>query len=106
MCLCIFVLLKVYFHSGKLPKSENAHSNCKYTWNFVRDVAKFYFKKAATGSLIFAEACGIFSLTWELFNCGMWNLVPQPGIESRPPALRVGSPRHWTTREVLELLRF
>ena len=66
MCLCIFVLLEVYFHPRNLPKNENAHSNCKYTWNFVRDVAKFYFRKAATGSLIFAVACGIFSLMWEL----------------------------------------
>ena len=29
--------------------------------------------------------------------CGI--LVPQPGIESRPWALKVWSPSHWTTRE-------
>ena len=27
-------------------------------------------------------------------------LVPQPGIEAGPAALRVRSPSHWTTREV------
>ena len=40
-----------------------------------------------------AAACGIFS-------CGLWDLVPQPGIELGPPASGVWSPSHWTTREV------
>ena len=30
----------------------------------------------------------------------MWELVPQPGIEPKPPALGVQSLSHWTTREV------
>ena len=30
----------------------------------------------------------------------MWDLVPWPGIELRPPALGVHSLSHWTTREV------
>ena len=30
----------------------------------------------------------------------MWDLVPPPGTEPRPPALRVQSLGHWTTREV------
>ena len=30
----------------------------------------------------------------------MWDLVPQPGIEPRAPALGVWSPTHWTTGEV------
>ena len=30
----------------------------------------------------------------------MWDLVPQPGIKSRPPALGLQSLSHWTTREV------
>ena len=29
--------------------------------------------------------------------CGI--LVPQPGVEPRPWALKVRSPSHWTTRE-------
>ena len=37
----------------------------------------------------------------------MWDLVPWPGIEPRPPALEVWSLSHWTTREVLtNWLRF
>ena len=34
------------------------------------------------------------------------NLVPQPGIEARPPALGAQSPNHWTTREVPTALSF
>ena len=34
-------------------------------------------------------------------GCGMWDLVPWPGIEPEPPALGVWSLSHWTTREVL-----
>ena len=34
------------------------------------------------------------------FTYGMWDLVPQPGIELRPPALGVQSLSHWTTTEV------
>ena len=30
---------------------------------------------------------------------GLTILVPQPGFESRPSAMRVWSPNHWTTRE-------
>ena len=33
-------------------------------------------------------------------SCGMWDLVPWPGMELRPPALGVWSLSHWTTREV------
>ena len=33
--------------------------------------------------------------------CGMWALVPWPGIEPRPPALEMQSLSYWTTRDVL-----
>ena len=35
-----------------------------------------------------------------LLSYSMWDLVPQPGIEPRPPAFGVWSPSHWTTKEV------
>ena len=38
------------------------------------------------------------------FSCGMWDLIPWPGIKSRPPALGSWGPRHWTSREVPLLL--
>ena len=31
---------------------------------------------------------------------GMWDLVPWPGTEPRPPELVVWSLNHWTTRKV------
>ena len=34
------------------------------------------------------------------FRCGMWDLVPRPGIEPGPPAFRAWSLSHWPTREV------
>ena len=39
-------------------------------------------------------ACGL------LVAACMRDLVPQPGMEPRPPALGVRSLTHWTTREV------
>ena len=33
-------------------------------------------------------------------SCGMWDLVPSPGIETQPPALVVWSLSHWTIGEV------
>ena len=45
-------------------------------------------------------------LTVPGLSCGMWDLVPWPGIEPRPPALGVWSLSHWTTREVPDPLLF
>ena len=42
---------------------------------------------------VLVAACGIFS-------CCMWDLIPWPGIEPRPPTLGARSLSHWTTREV------
>ena len=39
-------------------------------------------------------------VAYEIFSCGMWDLVPQPRIKPRPTALEAWSPSHWTTREV------
>ena len=33
-------------------------------------------------------------------SCGMWDLVPRPGIEPGSPPLGAQSLSHWTTREV------
>ena len=51
---------------------------------------------------VLAAACGIFDLHWG-FSCGMWDIVPWPGIEHAPtltPTLGVQSLSHWTTRQV------
>ena len=36
----------------------------------------------------------------KIFNCGMWDQGPRPGIKPRPPALGAQGLHHWTTREV------
>ena len=32
--------------------------------------------------------------------CGMWNLIPQPGVESTSPASEVQNLNHWPIGEV------
>ena len=39
-------------------------------------------------------------------GCGMWDLVPWPGIEPGPSALGARNLNHWTTREVPLLIFF
>ena len=36
-------------------------------------------------------------------SCGMWDLVPRPGIELMSSAVETWSLNHWTTREVPDL---
>ena len=42
-------------------------------------------------------------LHW-VFSCGVWHLVPWPGIEPGAPALGAWSLSHWITREVPGLI--
>ena len=42
----------------------------------------------------------MFSCGMPMFSYGIWDLIPQPGIEPRPPALGAWSLSRWTTREV------
>ena len=51
-------------------------------------------------------ACKSFSYSLQTLSCGMWDLVPHPGIKPRPPALGVWSFTHWTTREKPPVLPF
>ena len=39
--------------------------------------------------------CSMFDLCWDI-----WDSIPWPGIEPRPPAFGVWSLSHWTTREI------
>ena len=45
----------------------------------------------------------VFYLAALGLSCSMWDLVPCPGIESRPPALGAWTLSHWTTREAPKL---
>ena len=65
---------------------------CNWKWYF------FFFLLywvLVVASRIFNPCCSMQTL-----SCGMWDLVPQPGINPRPPALGVRSLSHWTTKDV------
>ena len=51
---------------------------------------------------VLAAAWGIFSWGMQTLSCGLWDLVPWPGIEPGTPALAAQCLSYWTTREVLE----
>ena len=46
------------------------------------------------------HAGSFFSCSMKTLSCGMWSLVPWPGIEPGLPALGAQSLSHWTTKEV------
>ena len=56
---------------------------------------------------IFDYHCGMWDLLqlWNL-SCSMCDLVPWPGIEPRPPALREHCLSYWTIRDVPTTLSF
>ena len=82
-----------FFRGSSRPKDQS----------WVSCIAGRFFTVRANGFLKYFQylfilciwLCAIFSL-----RCGMWDLVPWPGIQPRPPALGVQSPSHWTTSEV------
>ena len=65
------------------------------------DTAPSFFSPGVTHlPLSFKKKIIFIYLTIPGLSCGMWDLVPRPGIEPRPPALGTWSLSHGTTREV------
>ena len=66
-----------------------------------------YIPALSLFSSLFLTCIGLFILAvpeltcgmWTL-SCHMWDLIPRPRTEPRPPAEEVLSLRHWATREV------
>ena len=58
-------------------------------------------KKGCLYSLFFSFIFFFFFLITPHGACGI--LLPQPGIESKLPAVTVLSPNHWTSREFSRL---
>ena len=56
----------------------------------------------AAAATVLVVALRIFDLRCDMqtLSCGIWNLVPSPGIEPGPLALEMWSLSHWTSREV------
>ena len=46
---------------------------------------------------LFIWLCQLLVTASRIFSCGIWDLVPWPGIKPRPPVFGVGSLSHWTT---------
>ena len=53
---------------------------------------------------VLVMASRIFSCIMQTLSCGLWDLVPWPGIRPGSPALGAQSLNHWTTREVSVLI--
>ena len=71
-----------------LAPDPNSKSEMEVNNSYPRLVAFIYL-----AVLVLVASCGIF-------NWGVWDLIPQPGMELGPPALGVRSLSHWTTRKV------
>ena len=49
---------------------------------------------------LFISPHQLFVVAHKIFSCGMWDLVPWPGIEPQSRALGAGSLSHWATKQV------
>ena len=58
----------------------------------------YYLSDFIVGS--WDPTCGILGCRMQTISCSLWDPVPWPWIEPRPPALGVQSLSHCTTKEV------
>ena len=96
---CMFWLFAVW-HYYKAIWIFLWHRHLNFFWLLYFLYIHFVYLCACATSLIFIAACRIFSYSKQTFSCGMWDLVPWPGIEPRAPALEALCLSLWTTREV------
>ena len=86
MCVCVWVVGWVCMYERDRDWDVSV-GPCIYSFFF-------YFL-----IFIYLAASG-FNCSMQTVRCSMWDLVPWPGIEPRPPALGTWSLSHCTTREV------
>ena len=83
----------------------------KLRWNeqyFLMFFFSFFFfliwmsRVLVAAHRIFHLCCDVqsFHCSIRTLSCSMWDLVPRPGIEPRPPESGALSLSHWTIREV------
>ena len=84
---------------GKVLKVITCDDKNCFNSFMVICLAALGLKLQYLGSSVFIVACRIFS-------CGMWDLVPWPRIEPRPPALGARSLSHWTTISLNKIFLF
>ena len=99
----------------------NTESLCRYTWNsynvmsIISQFLKGQYHYPINNTLIkccqLSQQCFVISLfgcvslswgNWNIFELywSVWDLVPWPRIEPRPPTFGAWNLSHWTTREV------
>ena len=90
-----------------LQEREKSHPQPKF-WDGldINAMMLHFFKKIYFYCIYLVVAHRIFSCCMWTLTCGMWYLVPWPGIKPRPPALVVQSLSCWTTREVSMILSY
>ena len=55
---------------------------------------------------LFIWLCQVLFVAYRTFSCGMWDLVPCPGLKLRPSTLGAWNLSHWTSREAPQVFLF
>ena len=71
-----------------------------YLWHPERHEECVLFIYLFLNICLFIWLCQILVVAHGIFSCGMWDLIPWPGIEPGSHALRAQSLSHWISREV------
>ena len=104
---CIFWILLVV-EAFSLQKVVEMHEELVASWQEVRWI--WWMRQNFIANLFNLKKNNIYLFIWlpwvlvaahKIFSCGMWDLVPWPWIEPRPPALGVWNLNPWSTREAL-----
>ena len=77
-------------------------SNMQFVFEFLRLSPWYQLLFKSRTQFLFICLCQALVVARGTFDlhCGMWDLVPRPGIKSRSPSLGAWSLSHWTAREV------
>ena len=115
LILCRPLLLPSVFPSIRVFSSESAlHIRWPKYWNFSFSISPssqysgLIFLQSKRLSRVFLNTTVQKILKILIYlavlglSCSMWDLVPWPGMEPKPPALGAQSLSYWTTREVPE----
>ena len=102
--------------SDLLLRMTNLSEKQRWTWLVTPSIGEMWGKMASETCRwvckqkqlfffsIYLSAPSLSPVMWYLFNWGMRNLIPWPGIKPGAPVLREWSLSHWVTREVPEYL--
>ena len=97
----------ISFSKGSTQPGDWTCVSCKtggfFTLSYLgKYLSSFFFKHLFISLFLSIWFCWLLVVACGIFSCHMWDLVPWPGMEPRPPALNTQSLSHWITREVLE----